>query len=104
MGISEDSLELTLDEAIEYGYAGIAGDESTYKQAMAGDQKDKWTAACLDEITSHVQNGTWKFTELPDGAKPIGSRFVLKIKHTDDESVERYKARLVAQGFSQRPG
>ena len=35
---------------------------------------------------------------------PVGSRFVLKIKRTEDGSVERFKARLVAQGYSQCPG
>ena len=68
--------------------------------AMVGHQRDKWTAACLDEVTSHVHNGTWKLTELPDGTNPIGICFVLKIKRIEDDvSVERYKARLVAQGF-----
>src|SRR5450631_1624947 len=61
-------------------------------------------AACLDEIRSHTENGSWKWVELPEGASAIGSRWVFKVKRTEDGSIERYKARLVAQGFSQRPG
>jgi Reverse transcriptase (RNA-dependent DNA polymerase) len=41
---------------------------------------------------------------LPKGRKAIGCRWVFVIKHRSDDSVERYKARLVAQGYSQRPG
>ena len=36
--------------------------------------------------------------------KAIGCRWVLNIKHLADGSIDRYKSRLVAQGFSQRPG
>ncbi|KIJ49713.1 hypothetical protein M422DRAFT_89278, partial [Sphaerobolus stellatus SS14] len=41
---------------------------------------------------------------LPAGKKAIGSRWVWKIKHNSDGSIERYKARIVAKGYLQRPG
>ena len=34
----------------------------------------------------------------------MGSKWVFKIKYKEDGSVERYKCRLVAQGFTQAPG
>jgi hypothetical protein len=34
----------------------------------------------------------------------VGSRWVYKIKHRSDGSIERYKARLVARGFTQQEG
>jgi len=43
----------------------------------------------------------WSCLKVP---LPIGSRWVFKVKHTEDGSVERYKARLVAQGCSRQPG
>lgn len=64
---------------------------------------DKWYQAAQDEIKSHLENGTWELVELPEGRRTIGSRWVFK-KHNADGSIERYKARLVAQGFAQRPG
>lgn len=41
---------------------------------------------------------------LPAGKVPIGSKWVFKLKHKPDGSIERYKARLVAKGFHQLPG
>ena len=55
-------------------------------------------------MLAHLKNGTWELVPLPDGKKAIGSRWVFKIKRNADGSIERYKGRLVAQGFSQKPG
>ena len=41
---------------------------------------------------------------LPTGKKPIGCKWVYKVKHNSDGSVRRYKARLVAKGFAQTHG
>ncbi len=64
----------------------------------------KWMTACLEEMGNHMSNRTWDLVQLPPGAKAIDSKWVLTIKHNADGSIERYKARMVAKGFSQRPG
>ena len=51
-----------------------------------------------------IENGTFELVQLPPGSKAIGSRWVFHVKRNADGSIERYKARVVAQGFSQRPG
>jgi hypothetical protein len=65
---------------------------------------DLWYQAAVKEMEAHIENGTWELVKLPPGCKAIGSRWVFKVKRNADGSVERYKARVVAKGFSQRPG
>ena len=52
------------------------------------------------EIDALVSNNTWTFTPLPSNKKTIGCKWVYKIKYKADGSVERYKGRLVAKGFT----
>lgn len=53
------------------------------------------------ELEALHLNKTWTITDLPQGKKPIGCKWVFKIKHKADGSIERYKARLVAKGLTQ---
>lgn len=56
------------------------------------------------EIQALEDNKTWIITNLPTGKKPIGCKWVYKVKHKADGTVERCKARLVAKGFTQQLG
>ncbi len=55
-------------------------------------------------MEAHRLNGTWEIVKLPPGRRAIGSRWFMKVKHNADGSLDRYKSRLVAKGYSQRPG
>lgn len=57
-----------------------------------------------EEIQTLVQNETWELVPKPKDVKPISCKWVYKIKCYPDGSIERYKARLVARGFSQTYG
>jgi hypothetical protein len=57
-----------------------------------------------DELEALAKTGTWEIVDLPPHTKPIGSKWVYKVKHKADGSIERYKARLVAKGYSQIEG
>ena len=48
--------------------------------------------------------GTYTLEELPEGRKAVGCRWVYTIKRDLNGEIQKYKARLVAQGFSQIPG
>ena len=50
-----------------------------------------------NEMESMRTNQIWDLVDLPSGRKVIGNKWVLKIKHTADGSIERYKAQLVAK-------
>ena len=63
-----------------------------------------WADAMKVEIDSLHNNHVWELVELPVGRKPVGSKWVFKVKTNADGSIERCKARLVAQGYSQKEG
>ncbi len=51
-----------------------------------------------------MANNTWTLVPLPMGRKPISFKWVFKIKQGANGELERYKARLVARGFTQTYG
>jgi hypothetical protein len=55
-------------------------------------------------MDSIMSNATWEVIEHPYGCKPIGSKWVFKKKLRPDGTIERYKARLVIKGYSQKEG
>ena len=52
------------------------------------------------EIAALEVNNTWSLTSLPPHKKPIGCKWIYKMKFKSDGSIERFKARLVAKGFT----
>ena len=77
----------------------------TYKEAISSPEREEWLKACQDEMESHRENNTWQVMEnLPTDREVIGSRWVFTRKTNADGHVIQHKARLVAQGYSQRPG
>jgi len=76
----------------------------TLADAMSRPDAESWIAAALAEIEAHLTNGTWELAQLPPGRRAIGSRWVFKLKRKPDGSVDKYKGRIVAQGFSQVRG
>ncbi|KAI0996392.1 hypothetical protein K3495_g11788 [Podosphaera aphanis] len=76
----------------------------TINEALSGSEKDLWQKAINKELQSLAQNHTWDVVPRPQKRNIVGSKWVFKIKYNADGSIERYKARLVAQGFSRLPG
>ena len=56
------------------------------------------------EMNSLEDNDVWDLVPLPPGRKLVGSKWVYKMKTGADGQVQKYKARLVAQGFTQKFG
>ena len=68
---------------------------------------DSWQLAIVEEYQSIQEPGTWtvhKTSDIPAGRQPVGSKWVFKVKFNADGWVERYKARIVAKGYSQIEG
>jgi hypothetical protein len=77
------------------------GEPATVAEA---EQDERWSAAMRAELASIEENNTWSLTELPAGKKPIGLKWVFKLKRNADGNVLKHKAHLVAKGYVQRPG
>jgi len=56
------------------------------------------------EFDALHSNHTWDLVMLPPGKQAIGCRWVYKVKHKADGSIERFKARLVVKGYTQQAG
>ena len=72
--------------------------------ALSGAECDDCMRAICDEFRSLISNCTWELIDRPKDAKIVGCRTVWRIKHDADGSTIWGKARVVAQGFSQRLG
>ena len=71
---------------------------------MESDEKAEWRKAIDDELEQLQEKGTWKSEELPDGREAVGCKWVFLRNKDEDGNIKAYEARLVARGFSQKPG
>lgn len=94
--------------ALKY-QANLASDDpfyepTTYKQAVNCVNKNKWILAMEEELNSIEQNKTWSLVDIPPGCNAVGSRWVFALKRNAQGEVVRFKARVVAKGFTQKFG
>jgi len=73
----------------------------SYEEAS---QHPCWKEAMEAELEALSTKNTWQHVPLPRGKKPIGCHWVYKIKHNRDGTIDRYKTRLVAKGYTQLEG
>ena len=88
----------------EWVYITQDEDPSTFTKALSGEDASKWMEAMEAEMDSLHKNEAWELTELPPDEKAVGSKWIYKKKKDADGNLERYKARLVAQGYNQKYG
>jgi hypothetical protein len=67
-------------------------------------QKKEWADAMTKEYQSIIKNDVWEIVPRPKSKDVVSSKWLFKIKHVVDGSIEKYKARFVARGFSQKEG
>lgn len=75
--------------------------DRSYVEALAS---PPWKAAMDEEMRTLLSRATWSLIPRPSHATPVTCRWVFTVKHHVDGSVARYKARLVARGFTQTYG
>ena len=74
------------------------------KSIEAALSNENWGEAIRSEMSSLMRNETWSLVPRPVNKNVVGSKWIFKLKRNPDGSIERYKARLVAQGFTQVHG
>ena len=84
--------------------SGRIVEPKTYHEAITGPDKKKWMAAIREELIALISKGTWVRRKLPKGKNLVTSKWVFKVKYKQDGTIERFKARLVARGFTQKYG
>lgn len=89
----------------EFVYAFlIEEDPKTFSEAMKSIDAVFWKEAVNVEFDSIMANHTFELVDLPRGCKVIRCKWILKKKLKADGTLDKFKARLVAQGNSQKQG
>ncbi|KAG7306736.1 hypothetical protein JYU34_008164 [Plutella xylostella] len=90
-----------------YGFANMCDttgdDELTYAEAISGPERQMWLQAMAEELQSFEDNQAWEVVDTPSNASVVQCKWVFKKKYDPDNKV-RYRARLVAKGFTQKAG
>jgi hypothetical protein len=75
-----------------------------YAEAISCAACDQWRQAMDTEMSKHHERGTYVLCEKPRDRTIVGCKWVYKLKRDNKGNITSYKARLVATGFSQKPG
>jgi hypothetical protein len=78
----------------------IDAEPSSFEEAI---DQQVWWDAIVEEYTSLMRNDVWDIVSRLEGKSVVSSRWLHKIKHCR-WYIEKFKARFVARGFSQKEG
>ncbi|CAH2109147.1 unnamed protein product [Euphydryas editha] len=98
-------------EPNRYGFSNVCFEsdsatdvsELSLQDALNGPEREQWLEAVRDELQCFEDNNAWELSEVPDNSTVVQCRWVLRKKY-DSENKVRFRARLVAKGFSQKRG
>ncbi|KAL5574150.1 hypothetical protein UlMin_023747 [Ulmus minor] len=77
----------------------------SYEEALSHPDSKEWRIAMKAEMNSLAKNETWTLVEKPTKQKIVGCKWIYKLKEgTDEGGKKKYKACLVAKGYTQREG
>ena len=79
----------------------VVTEPSSFEEAV---EEPTWVDAMIEEYDSIVRNSAWEIVPRLVGKSVVGLRWIYKVKQAADGSVEKYKARFFARGFSQIEG
>ncbi|KAL5572482.1 hypothetical protein UlMin_022079 [Ulmus minor] len=80
-------------------------ESQSYEEALSHLDSKEWKITMKAEMTSLAKNETWTLVEKPTKQKIVGCKWIYKLKKgTDEGGNKKYKACLVAKGYTQREG
>lgn len=86
------------------GCSAISIEPNTYEEAVQSEHSTEWKRAIVEELQSINENDTWEIVDRPNNCmNVVGSKWVFKLKTAPNEQ-PRFKARVVAKGYSQSEG
>lgn len=80
-------------------FAGV--EPENYEEAI---KHDVWKKAMEEEIRMIEKNNTWELVAIPREREVVSLKWIYKIKLNQEGDIQKHKARLVARGFTQKPG
>eukprot|EP00253_Pinus_taeda_P012749 PITA_12749 len=105
-GAAKGSLRESNKPKRYFGYAAymkklIEAKPSTFEEAI---NHQEWKDAMNEKYQSIMKNGVWEVVTRPEDKSVVTSKWIYKIKHAADGSIDKNKARFVARDFSQQEG
>lgn len=97
--ISPSVIALTSQAMVENIFHG--SESSSHDEAALN---PAWQKAMTQEFDTLYANNTWDLVKLPRGKQAIECRWVYKVTHKANRSIERFKARIVVKGYTQQAG
>ena len=79
----------------------INKEPSNYEEVV---ERKEWKDSMIEEYQSIMKNVVCDVVPRPEGMSVVTSKWIYKIKHTADGSIEKHRARFMARGFSQKEG
>eukprot|EP00253_Pinus_taeda_P031811 PITA_31811 len=104
--LKEEETDSTTEEESEdeepqtLGVRRSVQERRTVKEVVDSEDEKLWKEAMVDEMASLHKNEALDLVELLAGRKPIGTKRVFKRKKNEEGKLEKYKAWLVAKGYS----
>jgi hypothetical protein len=94
--IYDDTSEVELVDSDVEALLAETEEPTCYKEAA---DHQEWIKAIDKEMQSIIKNETWELVKLPTGKRPIGMKWVYKLKRNLEGKVVKHKERLVAKGY-----
>ena len=64
----------------------------------------EWVDAMVEEYQSMIKNDVWEVVPRPKKKSVESSKWIYKTNYSANGSIDKYKERFVARGFSQKEG